>query len=96
MRRAARTDANQNDIVAALRAIGCKVAITSAVGSGFTDLVCSRGGVARLVEIKDGSKPPSERRLTPEQVTFHAEWAGQPVHVVESVAEALALFGVHA
>lgn len=38
MRRAARTDANQVEIVSALRAIGCSVSDTSGVGGGFPDL----------------------------------------------------------
>lgn len=73
----------------ALRKIGCRVAITSAAGGGFPDLVVGRGGVIRLLEVKDGDKAPSRRALTPEQVVFHEEWKGQPVHVVESVEQAL-------
>jgi hypothetical protein len=44
---------------------------------------------ATLVEVKDGSKPPSERKLTPAQVQFHAIWKGRIV-VVTSPEEAVA------
>jgi hypothetical protein len=43
-----------------------------------------------LMEIKDGSLPPSHRRLTPDQVKWHTEWKGWRVAVVTSVEEALA------
>lgn len=84
MRRAARTDANQAQIMRALRAIGCKVKDTSRLGDGFPDLVVGYRGRLTLMEVKDGSKPPSERKLTPDQEKFHAEWAGLPVYVVEN------------
>jgi len=90
-RRAARIDRNQPAIVAALRAAGCTVAITSMVGQGFPDLVVATpAGVLLLVEIKDGSLPPSARELTPAQRQFHTTW-GSRVDVVHSVQEALAL-----
>lgn len=90
MRRAAKIDANQPAIVAALRKIGCTVAITSAVGSGFPDLVVARNRQNWLIEVKDGRLPPSARELTPDQLTFHTRWAGQ-IDVVNSVEEAILL-----
>jgi hypothetical protein len=91
--RAARTDANQVAIVEALRAVGAKVYVSSSFGQGFPDLVCLYRGRLSLLEVKDGSKPPSAQKLTPEQVRFHAEWDGGPVHVVNSVEAALAAIG---
>lgn len=38
---------------------------------------------------KDGSKPPSARRLTPAQVEWHAAWRGS-VHVITDVEQAVA------
>lgn len=90
MRRAAKVDANQGEIVKALRAIGCTVAITSAIGNGFPDLIVARNRRNLLIEVKDGRLPPSARGLTADQRIFHAEWAGQ-VDVVNSVDEAIAL-----
>ena len=87
-------DRNQAEIVKALRKIGCKVYVSSSFGQGFPDLIVGVPGGERsilLVEVKDGSKPPSARKLTPDQVKFHAEWYGWPLFVVTSVDEALAL-----
>lgn len=88
MRRAARTDANQPDIVAALRKIGATVQPLHAVGQGCPDLLAGYQGQNFLIEVKDGAKPPSARKLTSDQVEWHAGWKGQVV-VVESVSDAL-------
>lgn len=83
-----RTDRNQTEIVAALRRIGCSVAITSALGDGFPDIVVGFKGRNFLMEIKDGTKVPSKRKLTPDEVKFHDNWRGE-ISVVESVDDAL-------
>lgn len=93
MRRAAKTDANQGEIVAALRAAGCSVQGLAFAGKGVPDLLVGIDGVNVLMELKDGSLPPSARRLTPDQVTWHATWRGR-VYVVKTIAEALAAVGV--
>ena len=82
MRRAARVDANQGEIVDALRVIGATVAITSGLGDGFPDLVVGYQQATVLMEVKDGNKAPSERQLTPDQLKWHAAWTGGPVAVV--------------
>lgn len=41
-----------------------------------------------FLEIKDGAKPKSARKLTPDQVVWHEKWLGS-VYVVESVDDAL-------
>ena len=94
MRRAARIDANQNEIVAALRGIpGCKVAITSALGHGFPDIVVGWMSNNYLIEIKDSDKPPSKRRLTPDEKKFHEQWAGQ-IDIAETFEDCLRIIGV--
>jgi len=90
-RRAAKVDANQPEIVAALRRLGASVAHTHAVGQGFPDLVAGYAGRTVLIEVKDGSKPPSARKLTPDEAEFHDAWRGAPVVVVETVDHAVAL-----
>jgi hypothetical protein len=90
MRRVARIDANQPDIVGAFRRLGFSVAVTSTVGDGFPDLVVGRRGYNLLIEIKDGDKPPSERRLTPAQDDFHRDWRGT-IHIVESIDDVIRL-----
>jgi len=92
-RTAAKVDENQERIVAALRGVGCSVAITSGVGNGFPDLVLGhvnpRTGHLEnlLVEVKT-----KEGKLEKTQITFHALWRGQ-VCVVRSVREALQAIG---
>ena len=90
MRRASKTDANQSEIVAALRAIGASVHDTSAVGRGFPDLVVGHRGRNFLIECKDGAKVPSARKLTPDQVDFKAGWLGHWA-VAISAADAVAI-----
>lgn len=87
MRKRPRTDFNQAAIVAALRAIGCEVFITSAVGGGVPDLFVYglREGY-RAIEVKT-----DKGKLTADQVSVFGR---APVCVVRSVAEALALFWV--
>lgn len=92
MRRAAKVDRNQGQIVEALRKVGASVAITSALGSGFPDVVAGYRGTNTLIEIKDGFTPPSKRKLTPAEKSWHDAWRGQ-VCVVETVEEALRAIG---
>ena len=90
--RAARIDSNQVEIVAALRALGCTVQSLAGVGQGCPDLLVGRNGRNYLMEIKDGSKPPSARALTTKEYIWINEWKGQ-VTVVWNVEEALAAIG---
>lgn len=81
-----RVDNNQKEIVKAFRKLGAKVEILSEVGGGTPDLVIGVKGRMRWIEIKDGSKSPSRRKLTEEQLIFHREWIGY-VDIVESVED---------
>lgn len=91
MRRiASKVDRNQAEIVAALRAIGATVQLLHSVGAGCPDILCGFRGRNVLLEIKDGNKPPSARKLTADQVEWHGGWKGQ-VAVVEDVDAALAV-----
>lgn len=92
MRQNARKDANQDDIVSGLRAVGASVAVTHQLGDGFVDIVVGFRGANYLIEIKDGSKPPSRRRLTPDEQEFHDAWRGR-VDVANSLDEALRIIG---
>jgi Holliday junction resolvase len=93
VRRAAKVDRNHREVARALERCGAWVVDCAGVGNGFPDLLIVHRGKLALVEVKDGAKSPSRRRLTPAQVTFHAQAKanGVPVHVVESVDDALAL-----
>lgn len=93
MRRAAKVDANQEQIVSALRVAGVLVLSMAALGKGVPDLLCAFRGRLVLLEVKDGNKPPSARKLTPDQQQFHKDWAAVPLHVVESPWDALKAMG---
>jgi len=93
MRRAAKVDANQEQIVEALRAVGATVQTLAAVGKGVPDLLVGYQGKTLLLEVKDGRRPPSERRLTEDQLAWHGAWRGGPLAVVDGVNAALRALG---
>jgi hypothetical protein len=78
--------------VEALRDAGCVVESLHRVGGGVPDLLVGRrvasGVKLWLLEVKDGRRPPSERRLSERQIEWHRRWWGAPI-VVESVEDAL-------
>ena len=90
MRRAAKVDANQTEIVNALRQVGASVQSLASTGKGCPDLLVGFRGVNWLLEIKDGRKVRSARKLTKDQVVWHQTWRGK-VYIVESVDQALNL-----
>ena len=92
MRRIARTDSNQQAIVASLRQHGCSVQPLHTVGKGCPDLLIGVNGTNYLIEVKDGAKSPSKQRLTPDEVEWHESWQGR-VWVVSSVQQALNVCG---
>ena len=100
MRRAARVDSNQQAIVRLLRQLGCHVWITSEMGHGAPDLVVSHGGGhTALVELKDGSLPPSARRLTGDEAAFRDSCRDRATYVIveteeDAISLAAALRGV--
>jgi hypothetical protein len=94
MRKHGRVDANQEAIVRALEKAGCSVQSLSALGAGVPDLLVGTRDRNCLLEIKDSSKPPSARKLTPAQEAWHKSWRGK-VAVVTTPLEALeAVFGI--
>ena len=93
VRRAAKTDANQDQIVSAFRAAGAYVQSLAAVGKGVPDLLVGYKGQTYLVEVKDGNKPPSQRKLTEDQIKWHNDWTGGSLSVIESPEQALKLIG---
>jgi len=85
---ARRIDANQNDIVVALRACGAVVRVVTQ-GDGIPDLLVGYRGYTLLLEVKDGSKPPSARTLTEAEQKFFDDWKGGMLAIVNSADEAL-------
>lgn len=88
MRYANRIDANQNKIVDALRKAGAVVRIISQ-GDGMPDLLVGYKGYTILMEVKDGDKVPSARKLTEAEQKFFDDWRGGMLAVINSVEEAL-------
>jgi hypothetical protein len=88
MRIASRVDANQPEIVAALRKCGATVQHLHQVGHGAPDLLVGYRGMNLLFECKDDNKPLSKRKLTPDEQNFFNTWNGQ-VDVIENIQEAL-------
>lgn len=94
MRRAAKIDANQEQIVQALRAAGATVQSLAGVGVGVPDLLVGHQGKTLLLEVKDSRQPPSARRLTEHQLKWHGAWRGGPLAVVDGVDAALRVLGM--
>ena len=75
-RRAAKTDDNHQAIVSYLRLKGWSVRSLASLGDGIPDLLVSRMKFTALVEVKDGDKSPSQRKLTPKERAFLEDWPG--------------------
>jgi hypothetical protein len=69
----------------------CSVLNLSQRGDGCPDILVGFNRRSLLVEIKDGSKKPSARVLTPDEIRFKESWKGSYA-LVESKAEAVAAF----
>ncbi len=93
MRRASKIDSNQPEIVEKLRELGASVQILSAVGKGCPDLLVGFQGRNLLLEVKDGDLVPSARKLTPDQLGWHAGWQGQVTVVDDWRMAVLAVTG---
>ena len=86
MRYAARVDANQDQIVSALRAAGAYVWIIGLP----VDLLVGYKGKTILVEVKSGSK----KRLTKLQADFFENWCGSTLVRIDSLESALRMLRV--
>ena len=86
MRYAARVDANQEQIVSALRAAGAYVWIIGLP----VDLLGGYHGHTFLVEIKSGS----EKRLAALQADFFENWSGSTLCRVDNAESALRMIGM--
>lgn len=78
-----RVDANQAEIVAALRKAGCTVQSLAALGHGVPDLLVGHAGHNYLMEVKHGAG-----KLTEDELRWHVGWYGA-VYVVYTTEEAL-------
>jgi Holliday junction resolvase len=89
MRRAAKVDHNHADVVQALRSAGASVQSLAAIGKGCPDLLVGYRGMWLLFEVKDGTKSPSRRKLTPDQEEWIKASKGGAVWLITSIPDAL-------
>ena len=73
--RACRIDRNQPEIVKYFRFLGFSVLIISNL-KNCCDIVVSKDKKTAMIEIKDGEKPPSARKLTEGEAKFKDSWQG--------------------
>lgn len=92
MRYAARTDANSDQIVSALRAAGAYVYHIKLP----VDILVGYAGRTALVEIKDPKSQYGKRGMNANQRKFQEEWTGGTLAMVDSVEAALRLLKVMA
>lgn len=83
MRRDAKVDQNQAEIIDALRRVGASVYPLHFAGKGCPDLIVGFRGRNYLIEVKS-----SRGKLNADQRTFHQAWRGH-VCVVRSAREAI-------
>ena len=85
-----RVDANQAEIVKALRQAGCSVQSLSMVGHGCVDLLVGLAGHSFCLEVKADDKA----KLTEAETEWSRKWSGH-YKVVHSVPEALLAVGIY-
>lgn len=74
-RRANRRDSNHRDIIAEFERLGWSV-LDIADLKNCCDLIVAKFGHTMAIEVKDGAKPPSARKLTSGEESFRDRWLG--------------------
>ena len=87
VRQAARRDANHDEIVGAFLEVGASV-LDLHQTAGALDLLVGVAGIDQRVEVKDGAKPLSRRRLTEAETDTFLRWRGRKPVVVRTADEA--------
>jgi len=84
MRRAAKKDANHNEIADFLRKKGWSVLDLSRVGSGVPDMAVGKPGFAALVECKqEKTAEAALKALTKDERKVYDEWEGPYVIAID-------------
>ena len=86
MARANQRDANEQEIVDALRAAGATVVRLEPSEPGLPDLLIGFQEETFLQEVKN---PRAKNQLSYGQIRFHRLWRGRPIVVVHTPLEAL-------
>lgn len=96
MTRGRRIDGNQKRLDELARNVGAVVLHVSAAPELGFDRLLIRSGQMYIVEVKDGTKPPSARQLTEgeQKAKAKVESAGGKYWVIESDDDLLRMFGL--
>lgn len=88
--KARKKDANHHEIVQAFESLGYNVEDMTAINN-FCDIHISKGRIYSFIEIKDGKKPPSARKLTSGEVKFRSRCLESRTnwHLCRSVQDAV-------
>ena len=84
-----RKDSNHRELVDYWRGLNGSWQDTCEV-TGALDGIAGAHGIDVRVEIKDGSKPRSDRRLTPAEIKTIVEWRGRKPLIWESTSDCAA------
>ena len=82
---AKRKDDNQTEVVKEFEKLGYHVWLTFRL-TNCVDIVISKDKFTAAVEIKDGEKPPSKRKLTEGEIKFRAAFKGR-YYLCESIED---------
>lgn len=85
-----RVDRNQPELVAVMLKLGCSWRSTHEI-PGALDGIIGIAGIDQRIEIKDGLKPPSARKLTTAEKKEIDGWKGRKPVVIETVDQLIAL-----
>ncbi len=89
-----RVDANQKEIVAALKNVGASIIDTARVGKGVPDLIVGFRNETFLMEIKNPKTQYGKKGFNKLQAEWANNWNGGKVSIVRTIEEALKAIGL--
>ena len=79
---ACRVDSNHTEVISAFRKLGCSVLPIHTL-KNCGDAIVAKNMRTAIIEIKDGKKPPSQRKLTKGESEFAKKWLGLYVVIMD-------------
>lgn len=90
--RRGRRDKCHSDLADLFRRLGCSVVDTVDTGiPGWPDLACGLFNVTHLVELKSPDTSYGRKGFNDNQTAFARDWKGEPVEIVSTEDEVIAL-----
>lgn len=80
--RGGRRDRNHSEIKRHAESLGFTVFDTADLAGGFCDLILIKNKYVFFVEVKDGEKPPSQKKLTPDEIKFKEKIEAQECNFI--------------